>query len=115
MKVVYIAGPFSADNPWLIELNIREAEKVAYRVAELGASPLCPHSNTGSFKGTLSYEFWIEATIALLRRCDAVLMVNGWGNSRGSVGEHKAAIDLGIPVFYGLEEFASWLEEEKKK
>ena len=49
MKVVYIAGPYTAPDAWQRELNIRAAEMMAMEVAKLGAMPLCPHTNTRFF------------------------------------------------------------------
>lgn len=36
VKVVYIAGPFRAATPWLVEANVRRAEEVALAVWRLG-------------------------------------------------------------------------------
>lgn len=99
-QVVYIAGPHRADNACLREQNIRRAEEASFRVAQSGDIPLCPHSATRFFDGTLNDAYWLAATLKLLRRCDAILMVAGWQNSEGSLGELAEAERLGIPVRY---------------
>jgi len=116
MKVVYIAGPFTGDTAWAIEQNIRKAEELALRVAQMGGAPLCPHTNTRFFHGTCTAEFWYAATMALLKKCDAIVMVNGWEESKGSKEEHAWALDNNVPVFYGdygkrpgLTDLGEWL------
>lgn len=46
----------------------------------------------------LSDRFWLEGTLELLRRCDAVLLVPGWEKSSGTRAEIEEAERLGIPV-----------------
>lgn len=113
MKVVFIRGPFRAANAWLVEQNIRRAEHLAFEVARLGVMPLCPHTNTRFFDGTLTEQFWLEGTKELLRRCDAVVSAPGWESSTGSIGEGEDAERLGIPVFDSIYELAVWLRRKQ--
>ncbi len=109
MKVVYIAGPFRGKNAWEVEQNIRRVEKLGFQVAQLGASPLMPHTNTRFFDGTLDDRYWLEATLELMRRCDAVLFTADWMRSTGAQEEEKEARRLGIARFFKLEDLAQWL------
>lgn len=117
MKTVYIAGPFRADNAWLIERNIRVAEETALAVAAAGAAPLCPHTMYRYFQGALPDSFWLEATLELARRCDAIIMCDDWENSSGSMAEHDEMCRLGKPVFHEghLGELANWIIDEAAK
>lgn len=116
MKVVYICGAFSAPTAWLVEQNVRRAEEHALKVAELGAAPLCPHTNTRSFHGTITPEFWYNATLELLRRCDVLILAPGWETSIvGVLVELREARKLEIPVFDDLAELAVWLKAESKR
>lgn len=67
--------------------------------------PVIPHANTRYFHGTADSETMYEGTLALCLRCDDVLMMPRWLESRGAVSEHESAKAAGIPVFYSLEEF----------
>ncbi len=78
-------------------------------VAGLGAYPIIPHSNTSHFDGLATDTFWLEGTMELLRRCDAVFLAEDWERSSGSRAERIEALRLGIPVFYTLESLHSWL------
>lgn len=104
MIVVFIAGPFSASNAWKREQNIRRAEEVAFKVAELGMMPLCPHANTRNFADTLTDEFWYEGTLELMRRSDVVILLDNWQESKGAVREREEAIKLNKPIFSSVEE-----------
>jgi len=109
MRVVFIAGPFTAGTAWDIEQNVRCAEGCALAVARSGAMPLCPHTNTRLFHGQCTEQFWYDGTLELLRRCDAVLMVPGWERSKGATNERRFAEQIGLPVFESTADVCTWL------
>lgn len=113
MKVVYIAGPYRGATAWEVEQNIRAAEAMALEVAKRGAMPLCPHTNTrGYFEGQMPNRFWLEGTMELLRRCDAIMCLPTWEQSTGARAERSTAQDLSMPVFDDLGKLEAWLEAE---
>jgi len=107
MKLVYVAGPFRGPNHWAIAENIRRAEALALEVWRLGASCICPHLNTAHFQGVLPDDVWLEGDLEQVKRCDAVLVVPGWENSKGTKGEIEFAAAHGIPVFFDLSSLAA--------
>lgn len=109
MKVIYIAGPYRAANAWEVEQNIRKVEDLAFKVAEEGHSYICPHTNSRYFDGTITDKYWLEMTLELMRRCDAVLVAAGWQNSSGTMGEIAEAKCLELPVFYSIEGLLQWI------
>jgi nucleoside 2-deoxyribosyltransferase len=109
LRVIYIAGPFRGPDHWAIEQNIRQAEALALDVWKLGAAAVCPHLNTRHFQGTLPDQRWLDGDLAILRKCDAVLMTPDWKRSDGAKAEQAFAVSGGIPVFYALPEVAAWL------
>jgi len=110
--LVYIAGPFRGANAWEVENNIRDAESYGFKVAEIGAVPVIPHTMYRFWDGTLTDEFWLAATLETMRRCDAVLLLPNWKRSTGSKAEKAEAIRLGMPVFESQPFLAlrKWLE-----
>lgn len=108
--VVYVAGKFRGPNAWTIECNIRNAEHVGMLVAQAGGMPLIPHANTRFFHGTMSDEFWLEGTIELLRRCDALITVADWRESVGAKAEVAEAERLNIPIFHNATSLHSWID-----
>lgn len=120
MKVVYCAGPFRGETAWDVECNIRKAEELGFWVANKGAMPMIPHTNTRFFDGTLTAEFWLDGTMELMRRCDAVVMTPDWQESGGATREVEEARRLGIPVFDSgndaqLIEFVRWVGKSDHK
>lgn len=104
MKTIYIAGPYRAATPWAVEQNIRAAEAYILPLAEKGYAVLCPHTMTRGFDGTMTDEYWLAATLELMRRCDAVFVVPGSWDSEGALGEMREACRLGLPVYFTLED-----------
>ena len=104
MIVIYIAGPFRGPHAWAIAQNVHRAECVAYKVFESGHVALCPHTNTRHFDSSLPDQIFIDGTLELMRRCDAVIVLPNYLNSQGTVGEIAEAHKLGMPVafLYGL-------------
>ena len=123
--LVYVAGPFSGKPPtwipkWLwsrlplfvarpllrrgVERNIRRAEGVGIELASHGYCPVIPHANTADprFELVQEYEFWIDATVAMMLRCDAVLMMPGWESSSGARAEFAVAREKLIPLFLDI-------------
>lgn len=112
MKVIYVAGPFRGANGWEIAQHVHRAEVLAYQVAQLGAMPLCPHTNTRHSHGLLSEEFWLDGTLELMSRCDAVIVTPDWGASIGACAEVIKARQLNLPVFETLDALHDWLQLE---
>lgn len=106
--LVYVAGPFSAPDRAGVEANIQRASEAGVAVAKLGFCPVIPHANTAhpDFEHVQPYDFWIDATAEMLRRCDAILLIEGWEKSSGARMEKKVAESRGIPVFMSLEALA---------
>lgn len=100
MKVIYVAGPFRGKNHWEIAENIRNAERLALEVWRMGAAAICPHANTAHYQDAAPDDVWLEGDLAIMRRCDAVLMTADWKRSQGATEERRMALEAGIPVFY---------------
>ena len=112
-RVIYVAGPFRGKTPWDVEKNIRRAEELAFRVANAGAMPLCPHTMTRYFDKQCTDEFWLAGTLELLERCDAIILTANWEQSTGARGEYDRAGALNLPVLIETavndEELAAWI------
>jgi nucleoside 2-deoxyribosyltransferase len=119
--LIYIAGPFRASTPWEIEQNVRRAEEYGLWIAGLGGIPLCPHTMYRFYQNSLPDAFWLEAGIALLRKCDAVAVCVGElaaENSAGTTSEINDACARSVPVFYNtsndMRRLANWIVGHKE-
>lgn len=102
MSAVYVAGPYRGQTRDAVELNIAVARAVGLLAARKGWAPVVPHCNTSLYDfvtDQLTDQFWLGATLELMRRCDAVVLVPGWQLSSGTLAEIVEARRLGIPVF----------------
>lgn len=101
--LIYVAGPYRGQSKEAVELNASVARAVGLLVARKGWAPAVPHYNTYLYDfitTDLDDEFWLNATMELMRRCDAVVLVPGWQRSQGTLAEIKEAQRLGLPIYY---------------
>lgn len=110
-KVVYVAGPFRGPDHWAIEQNIRRAETLALDVWKLGAAAICPHTNTRFYQGAAPDDVWLTGDLAILAKCDAILMTPDWQRSSGARAEYEFAVTQGIPTFDTLDGLREWLDD----
>jgi len=101
IPVVYVAGPYRGPSRAAIELNIQVARKVGALAALKGWSPIIPQANTGHLDEVVALpdQFWLDATMELLRRCDALLLCPGWERSTGTLAEMDEASRLRLPIY----------------
>jgi len=109
MRRVYIAGAISAPNLLQALDNIRRGVRVANSCLEAGYAVFVSHIDFQLFLGlndgqTISEETIKAQSMAWLEVSDAVVLVAGWKNSKGTKKELEHADRLGIPVYYDLEE-----------
>lgn len=101
--VLYISGPyFSADHIHGTEGNILNASKIALEAWRKGWAVICPHKNTAGFHHAteIPHQVWLDGDLAILLRCDAILMIPGYNRSTGARMELDVAETTGIPVYY---------------
>ena len=99
MKLIYIAGPYRSDTEYGVKLNIDRAEAVALKYWKAGYAVFCPHKNSAFMGGSCPDETWLEGGLAILRRCDIIVMMEGWKNSTGSIMEYNLACKLGLEIW----------------
>lgn len=116
MPVVYVAGPFrpkQEGNFWQIHRNIQRAAEVAQEVWAIGGACICPHLNTSPFQGSLPDSIWLDGDLAILGRCDAILMMSTWEESKGAIEERAFATLFAIPIFYNIADLKKWISYYK--
>jgi hypothetical protein len=98
---IYIAGPYTKPNP---VLNVHKALDVAEILLVHGFEVYVPHLSHywEMYHCQHPYEWWMRFDLAWLRRCNAVLRIEG--ESEGADKEVKYAQDHCLPVFFSIEE-----------
>lgn len=101
IRPVYVAGRFRDSSPWLVHQNAIVAEQRAAIVTRYeGLVAVCPHLLTKNLDSLRDERYWCEATLEIMRRCDALFVGPGWEDSRGTLAEIREALQIGKPVFF---------------
>lgn len=101
--LIYVSGKYSGDTEKERKDNIFKAGKVAAELWDRGHAVICPHANTSEFlvpTKITQYEDFIKGDLMMIARCDAMVMLPEWENSKGAVLEHNYALELGVPVYF---------------
>ena len=98
----FIAGPYRAETKEGVELNIQSAKKTAELAILKGYFPLCPHLSTDRMDRIipkLNDDYWLEMTMEMMKRCDLVILSQGYSYSDGTLAEIEEAKRLKKPIF----------------
>ena len=98
IKVVYVAGAFRAKTQWGIMQNVRKAEDASLKLWKMGFAVICPHTMTQHFQNECPDSVWLDGCLELLKRADAIYLVDGWQASEGSRAELRVARDMGLAI-----------------
>lgn len=90
---VYISLPITGKD---IEEQKRHAEGVASFLLATGFTPVNPFDN--GLGDDAPYEEHIKADLKLMLDCDAIILYDGWLQSKGCVLESHVAIACGMTV-----------------
>ena len=109
--LIYIAGPYQHKNgrecsqEEILE-NIQKAEKASIEWILKGWAVFTPHKNNSGYEkyekihDELYSVEWLRRDLELLSRCDAILLLDGWRGSIGSVVEYEFAVKEEMMIFY---------------
>lgn len=110
MRIIYIAGPYTAQTSEDILANVERARSAATALARRSIGFYCPHTMSAGMDATVPdqpMEFWYAMDLAFLPVCSEMLMLQGWERSVGATREHVAAQRAGMPIYYSLDEVPS--------
>jgi hypothetical protein len=121
MMMILIAGPYRGgtnDDPKLIQKNLKNLESVALPLFRKGHIPMIgewvalPLMNLAGSKD-IGDAIWdeIQYPVAhrLLEKCDAVLRIEG--ASKGADNDVRIAKELGLKVYFSLDEIPDAIEK----
>lgn len=92
---VYISGKITGVDHYLDNFN--KAEKL---LKEYGMTVVNPAKVMFELPDDTPRQCYMDMSIAMLKYCDAILMLHGWGQSAGAREEYKYAVKNGKKVFY---------------
>lgn len=98
---IYVAGPISIGN---VMEHTKAAIHAADRLMKAGHSPFVPQLSVfWQIVSGHEYERWLEYDHEWIKVCDALIRLPG--ESKGADREIVWARELGIPVYFGIDEF----------
>ena len=113
MKLLYIAGPYRAKTSAEVVGNINFAWLVALEVVRTcpDVFPVVPHLNTQHMDGAAPDQYFLDGTMELLKRCDAILAIGDYRKSAGTLAELEYAAKKGMPMFQSVTGVKWWNED----
>ena len=103
MKRIYVAGPYTAENPRLTQINVNKAISIGCKLIRLGYMPFIPHLGHYIWihpDGDFDYNFWTEYGIEWMNVCEAFFLVE---SSPGADNELHYAQELELPIYRSIE------------
>ena len=96
--LIYVAGKYTGN----VDKNIADARKVAIALWEKGHAVICPHLNSANMEDDCkaTWQDYLDGDLNIISRCDALVMVYNWRDSKGAMLEHDYATSLNIPIYY---------------
>lgn len=104
MVKVYIASPYTLGD---VAVNVKRQMDVADILIEEGFAPFVPlYSHFQHMAHPRPYGDWIKLDLEWVESCDCLLRLEG--ESTGADGEVVYAKELGIKIFYSLDELIQY-------
>jgi len=117
-KLLYLAQPYSHRYRYKRKERFIRGCQAAAQLMDLGYDVFSPiaHSHSVEVEGMKKRrtgKFWLKQDFAVLRGCDAVvvLTMKGWEKSKGVRAEMKEAKRLGIPITFQKESELQMIHE----
>jgi hypothetical protein len=105
VSLVYLASPYSHADPTVREARFQAVCAAAGRMMEAGQIVYSPIAHSHPISQTMNvspvdHDFWLRQCFGVLEHSTklVVLMLDGWGKSRGVAAEIVFAAERGIPV-----------------
>lgn len=100
MKLIYVAGKYRGKTINETYENIQVARQASTELWQKGYAVLCPHTNTSFMDGLVPDDTFLQGTMEILRRCDAIYLLPNWKQSEGARAEFALADELGLEVIF---------------
>ena len=98
---IYIAGPYTAKEPYQQNNNIEIAKQVGMKFMRAGIDVYIPHMATANLDFVAGYNYFMDLHLTFLKDwATDIIMIDGWEKSKGSVIEFNKADQWGKKIWY---------------
>lgn len=112
IPLAYYADQYTAPTQKQVEENVERAKRIGAKLIEKGYAVYLPvvqtHDLAQTYLQDFEYDEWLKRDLAILRRCDLLVMGPKWTESYGAKIERKYALIHRIPVYF----YSTLIEEE---
>jgi len=115
MKHIYVAGPITGKDTVEFFKNINTGLTASVTLMQQG---YCVYPIYCDFTYLIAYPHSVDVamlkanSLAMLEKCDAMILLPGWVKSAGACEEARRACELNIPIYYGVRGF---LDAEERR
>ena len=95
VDITYIAGPMTGIKDW----NVPAFAEMAERLRQRGRPVINPHE-LHEASADVAWDWYLRRDLAQLVKCSGIVMLPGWGGSKGASLEHHVAQTLGMTIYY---------------
>jgi len=100
MIKVYIASPYTLGD---VAVNVKLQLDTVDELMNKGFAPFAPlYSHFQHIAHPRPYQDWVKIDLEWVKVCDCLLRLDG--ESKGADGEVSYAKELGLPVFYSIDD-----------
>ena len=96
-RLLYTAGPISANVNGTSAQHVDRAKRIAIELRRRGWSVVCPHLNSVEIYG-FTLDTYLAEDFRIISVCDAVVLLPGWRESKGTIAEIDFAACRGIQL-----------------
>ena len=98
---IYISGPITGVEPFIAFRMFSNAE---WKIQQLGHIAVNPLKIGFNLPKDFTHQDYMDIDMVILEKMDAILMLDGWEESRGCTREFGYASRTDLPIFYSLNE-----------
>lgn len=92
---IYLSGPITGTEDYMERFAAAESE-----LSEFDMAVVNPAKVNGQLPKETTYSEYMEMSIAMLKQCDAIYMLEGWRKSNGAMVEFEYAYEHGIAILF---------------
>ena len=114
-QIIFVSGAYRSKYGIIGRaVNIWKAYQVGRRLVRQGYSCYIPHANTAFMDGLQSEDWFLEATLKMLPKCQIIYMMRNSSHSQGAIMEWREAKRRGMEIEFESVKDMVFLETMQK-
>lgn len=93
--MIYISGGITG-----VDNYLEKFEKAEEYLSNMGYTVVNPAKVMDYLPKDTPYNMYMDVSLAMLKNCNSIYMLKGWGDSKGAKLERRYATTYGLDVLY---------------